>query len=195
MARDFVTVVSGLPRSGTSMMMRMLEAGGVPAVTDGERAADPDNPHGYFELEAVKRLPADVAWLEAAAGRAVKVVSALLDKLPATSRYRVVFLERDMTEVLASQRRMLERRGQATDRVADDAMATMFRRHVATTLERVRARPEMALLFLRYDEVVSKPREAAIAVDEFLGGGLDLDRMGAAVDASLYRQRVAIPAS
>src|SRR5688572_33437264 len=95
MPRDFVTVVSGLPRSGTSMMMRMLEAGGIPALTDGERTADPDNPLGYFELEAVKLLPAGTGWLTAAAGKAVKIVSALLEKLPAGPSYRVIFMERE----------------------------------------------------------------------------------------------------
>ena len=189
MARDFVTVVSGLPRSGTSMMMRMLVAGGLDAISDGERRADDDNPLGYFELEAVKRLPDDAAWLEGAEGRAVKVVSALLDKLPDTHRYRVVFLERRIEEVLASQRRMLERRGKPTDRVADEAMASMLGRHVRAALDRVRSRPSMSLLFLRYHEVVAQPAAAAASVDDFLGGGLDRDAMAAAVDASLYRQR------
>lgn len=189
MPRDFVTVVSGLPRSGTSMLMRMLEAGGVPAVTDRVRAADDDNPHGYFELEAVKALPADASWLAGAEGRAVKVVSALLDKLPAGRRYRVVFVERDIAEVLASQRRMLERRGEPADRVSDEAMAGMFRRHVAAVLERVRARPEMTLMLLRHGDVLADPAAAARTLEEFLGGGLDVAEMAAAVDGSLWRQR------
>ena len=195
MPRDFVTVVSGLPRSGTSMLMRMLEAGGIPALTDGQRGADADNPLGYFELEAVKNLPADAAWLEAATGKAVKVVSALLERLPVGHRYRILFLERDLGEVLASQRRMLERRGEPTERVRDDAMASMFRKHVAAVLERARARSEMQVMVVRHAEVLASPAECARRLDDFVGGGLDVAAMAAAVDASLWRQRVSAPAA
>jgi hypothetical protein len=189
MQRDFVTVVSGLPRSGTSMVMRMLEAGGIAALTDAERKADEDNPLGYYELEVVKRLPESTEWLERADGHAVKIISALVGKLPAGHSYRVIFLERDLREVLASQRRMLERRGEPTGRVGDDEMAAMFRRHVASTLERVRSRTDMRLLEISHAEVLSEPAAAARRVEEFLGGGLDRDAMAAAVDASLWRQR------
>lgn len=171
------------------MLMRMLEAGGVAPVTDRQRAADDDNPHGYFELEAVKELPANVSWLDGAEGRAVKVISALLDKLPPGHRYRIVFVERELDEVLASQRRMLDRRGEPTDRVGDDAMAGMFRRHVAAVLARVRERAEMQLLELRHADVLARPAQAAARVDDFLGGGLDREAMAGAVDASLWRQR------
>lgn len=194
MLREFVTVVSGLPRSGTSMLMRMLAAGGIPALTDAGRAADDDNPLGYFELEAVKRLPEGAEWLQAAEGRAVKVVSALLDHLPPGHRYRIVFIERDLREVLASQRRMLQRRGEPTDRVADAAMAGMFERHMAAVLARVRARDEMELLVLAHGEVLADPASAVQRIDGFLGGRLHRDAMIAAVDASLWRQRASAPA-
>jgi hypothetical protein len=189
-ARDFVTVVSGLPRSGTSMMMRMLEAGGIPAITDGQRRADPDNPLGYFELEAVKLLPGSAEWLEDANGKAVKVVSALLEKLPAGRQYRIVFMEREMGEVLASQRRMLERRGENVDRSRDSAMGTLFEKHVRQAIERVRARNDTKMLLLRHAEVHEDPAHAAERIDEFLGGGLDRDAMVAAIDPSLWRNRV-----
>lgn len=171
------------------MLMRMLEAGGVPPLTDGLRAADEDNPRGYWELEAVKRLPDDSAWLDHAPGRALKAVSAILDKLPPRLRYRVLFVERDIAEVLASQRRMLERRGEPTDRVPDHEMAALFARHVAGVLARAAARPEMTVKTLRHADVLRDPRAAAQAIDEFLGGGLDVDAMAAAVDPSLWRQR------
>ncbi|HNY87520.1 MAG TPA: hypothetical protein PKN23_13545, partial [Candidatus Hydrogenedentes bacterium] len=106
-----IVVVSGLPRSGTSMMMRMLAAGGMPLFTDGVRAADSDNPLGYFEHEAVKRLREDASWVPGAAGKAVKVVSALLPALPEGFQYRVILMRRPLEEVLASQRRMFGRRG------------------------------------------------------------------------------------
>lgn len=189
MPRDFITIVSGLPRSGTSMLMRMLEAGGIAAVTDGIREPDADNPKGYYELEAVKRLPDESEWLGAARGKAVKVVSALLDKLPAQHRYRVVFLERDPGEVLESQRQMLIRRGEPTDRVSDHVMSEMFGRHVAGVLARARSRPEMRVMVVRHGEVLASPASAAGMLDDFLDGGLDLDAMAAAVDASLWRQR------
>ena len=171
------------------MLMRMLEAGGIPAVSDGQRLADEDNPRGYWELEAVKRLPEDAAWVDGAKGRAVKVVSALLERLPATSRYRVLFLERDLREVLASQKRMLERRGERTDRVPDEQMATLFRKHLAGVMAKAEAREGMDLLLLAHADVLKAPQAAAARIDEFLGGGLDRDAMAAAVDASLWRQR------
>jgi hypothetical protein len=189
MPRSFVTVVSGLPRSGTSMVMRMLEAGGIAAITDGERAADEDNPLGYYELEAVKRLPASAEWLDTAGGKAVKVISALLDKLPPGPAYRVIFVERDLQEVLASQRRMLERRGEPTDRVRDDQMAAMFAKHVALVLEKARARPEMRVLVLRHGDILANPRAATARIYDFLGGGLDYEAMSRAVDAKLWRQK------
>lgn len=189
MTRDFVTIVSGLPRSGTSMLMRMVEAGGIPAVTDGLRGADDDNPRGYWELEDVKRLPEEAAWIADANGRAVKVVSALLERLPGGPRYRVLFVERDLREVLASQKRMLQRRGEPTDRVPDEQMAALFRKHLTGVLAKAGAREGMELLVLAHATVLKAPAEAAARIDEFLGRGLDCDAMAAAVDSSLWRQR------
>ena len=189
MQRDFVTVVSGLPRSGTSMLMRMLEAGGIGAVTDRERKADEDNPLGYYELEAVKRLPESSEWIASASGRAVKVVSALVVKLPPAVPYRVLFLEREIREVLASQRRMLERRGEPTDRVPDAEMAAMFGRHVASVLERLSARDDMRVMRVTHSDVLTDPMSAAARMEEFLGGGLDRAAMAASVDTKLWRQR------
>src|SRR5262245_20267166 len=109
-----IIVVSGLPRSGTSLMMQMLDRGGIPAVTDRLRAADEDNPRGYYEFEAVKRTKQDASWLPAARGRAVKLVSSLLYDLPNSEAYRVLFMQRDMDEVLESQEKMLARLGRPT---------------------------------------------------------------------------------
>lgn len=189
MSRDFVTVVSGLPRSGTSMLMRMLDAGGVPALTDKVRRPDDDNPLGYYELEVVKTLPSRPMWLDDAVGGAVKVVSALLERLPADRFYRVVFLQRDLTEVLASQRRMLEARGEPTRGVEDDAMANLFRKHLASVLEKARGRREMSLLEVGHADVLASPATTAEVLDAFLGGGLDCQAMAAAVEPRLWRQR------
>ena len=193
MPREFVTVVSGLPRSGTSMMMRMLEAGGIPALTDGRRKADVDNPLGYFEFEAVKELPTNVAWVKDAGGQAVKVVSALLDQLPRGHAFRVLYMSRDLGEVVASQGRMLERRGHPPERDGGKAMAALFVKHVASVLERVRARRDIRLLVVKHAEVLSAPGDIAQRIDEFLDGGLDCDAMAAAVDDKLWRQRASAP--
>lgn len=173
------------------MVMRMLEAGGIEPITDGLRGADADNPRGYFELEDVKALPERRAWLEAAGGRAVKVVSALLAALPGDRRYRVIFLERDMDEVLASQRAMLVRRGAPTDRVSDEAMASMFRRHLAKVRAEIAERSEIGVLDVCYRDVIHRAEAEARRIADFLGGGLDVAAMARAVEGDLYRQRSA----
>ena len=99
---DVITIVSGLPRSGTSLMMQMLEAGGMPVLTDGIRDADEDNPRGYYELEAVKRTKDDPAWLHGAPGKVVKMIYLLLYDLPTTYNYRIIFMRRPLSEVVAS---------------------------------------------------------------------------------------------
>lgn len=106
-----VVIVSGLPRSGTSMMMSMLKAGGMELLVDSQRKADDDNPKGYYELEKVKNLRHDNSWLNEASHKAVKVISILLYQLPEDIRYKIIFIKRNLDEVLASQQLMLERRG------------------------------------------------------------------------------------
>ena len=173
------------------MMMRMLEAGGVAILSDGQRRADEDNPRGYFELEAVKATARDASWLEAAAGKAVKVVSALLvDLPPAQHRYRVIFMRRDLGEVVASQAKMLERRGQAAPRESALATKELLIAHLAEVEAILRERADMALLFLSYNRAIAAPAAAAERVAAFLGGGVDVDRMIAAIEPALHRHRV-----
>ena len=153
-----VIVVSGLPRSGTSMMMKMLEAGGLPVLIDGLRAADPDNPEGYYEMERVKALDkGDTAWIADARGKGVKVISALLEYLPAAYTYRVLFMHRHMDEILRSQRKMLARRGEPVDAVADEEMAALFAKHVAKVQEWLRSRPNFTLLDVDYNAMLADP--------------------------------------
>lgn len=187
-----IVVVSGLPRSGTSMMMRMLAAGGMPLFTDGARAADGDNPLGYFEHEAVRRLREDASWVPAAAGKAVKVVSFLLPALPDGFLYRVILMRRPLGEVIASQRRMLERRGApvADPEAGDARMAALCRQHLAWTEQWLETRPGMRTLAVDYAETLAAPADAARRVAAFLGGGgLDQAAMAAAVDPALRRAR------
>jgi hypothetical protein len=186
---SFVTVVSGIPRSGTSMMMKMLTAGGMEIVTDNERKADEDNPKGYFEFEKVKELSEDNSWIGKAQGKAIKVISQLLYHLPPQYQYKVVFVHREMDEILASQKKMLERRGQPTDLIDDAVMARKFRAHVDKVVKWIDVQPNMDAVYVTYHEVVADPLTAAKDVQTFLGSELDPVAMASAVDTSLYRNR------
>jgi hypothetical protein len=183
-------VVSGLPRSGTSMLMKMLEAGGLPLVVDGLRTADEDNPKGYYEDERVKNLAKepDRRWLEAARGKAIKIISFLLKELPAQYNYRVVFMRRNLQEVLASQTKMLKRRGEGSES-SDERMRELFESDLWKALYLMKHRPQFEALEVHYREVLERPREQADRINRFLGGGLDVDSMARVADPSLYRNR------
>ena len=188
--QPIVTVVSGLPRSGTSMMMKMLEAGGIPPLTDEIREADKDNPKGYYEFERVKKLDeGDTAWLEEAQGKAVKVISALLKYLPQGYTYKVLFMRRNMEEILASQRQMLIRRGEPTDEVSDEELMELFGKHLAQVQAWVDEQPNVDVLYVSYNEVMENPLAQVVRVNHFLGDTLDAESMVAVVDRVLYRQR------
>jgi hypothetical protein len=189
MDQGTIVVVSGLPRSGTSMMMKMLEAGGVPILTDHIRTADEDNPKGYYEFERVKQIEHDQAWLPDAKGRVVKMIAALLKHLPADYAYKVIFMRRSIEEVLASQRQMLIRRGEPTDAVSDEQMAELFRRHVVRVQAWLEEQPNVETMYVEYGDIVNAPLQQAERVSEFLDGGLDVAKMAGVVDRSLYRQR------
>lgn len=185
-----VVVVSGLPRSGTSMMMKMLEAGGLPVLVDHLRQADADNPKGYYEFERVKQLDkGDKAWVAEAQGKAVKVISALLEHLPPGYQYRVIFMHRAMEEVLASQRKMLEHRGEANNQVSDEELARLFEKHLAKVQGWLRSQPHFAVLDVNYNAMLTDPRPQIRAINTFLGGILDEEKMAAIVDPNLYRNR------
>lgn len=190
-SQDKIIVVSGLPRSGTSMMMHMLQAGGIIPLTDQVRAPDLDNPKGYYEFERVKRLPqGDIGWLEDARGKCVKVISALLVYLPPSYRYDVIFMHRRIAEVLDSQRKMLSRRGQTTPD-NDGGMAALLQQHVADVHNWLANQPNFALFDADYNAMLAAPADWAARINAFLGGNLDVIRMQTAVDAALYRNRTA----
>jgi hypothetical protein len=172
------------------MAMAMLEAGGIPVVTDGRRAADASNPKGYYEYEPVKDLdkPGDHAWLAGARGKAVKIISFLLTHLPETFDYEVIFMQRDLNEVLASQNRMLESRGEPGG-AADDRMREVYEQHLAQVERFMRSRACFATLPLAYAAVVAAPSVEAARINAFLGGRLDVARMAAVADRALYRNR------
>lgn len=189
MNNETVTIVSGLPRSGTSMMMKMLQAGGLEPLTDSIRAADEDNPKGYFEFERVKQIENDKTWLLDARGRVVKLISALLKHLPPSYNYKVIFMQRAMPEILASQRQMLIRRGEPADAVPDDKMAAMFEKHLVQVQTWLAAQPNIETIYVSYNEVMNETRPQAESINSFLGGSLKVDAMIKAADPALYRQK------
>jgi hypothetical protein len=186
---DEIVIVSGLPRSGTSMLMKMLEAGGIPPLTDHIREADEDNPKGYYEFERVKQLETDKDWLPEAHGKAVKIISFLLPHLPPDFRYRIVFLRREIKEVLASQRQMLIRRGEEPDKTPDERMEMLYAKHLKQVENWLANQPGADTLYLHHHEVIADPTGAAESIRAFLGGTMDTTAMGAVVDPSLHRQR------
>jgi hypothetical protein len=189
-AMDAVVVVSGLPRSGTSMMMSMLEAGGLPLLKDDVRTADTDNPKGYFEFERVKKLrEGDVDWLPEAQGRAVKIISYLLLHLPATYDYRVIFMQRDLDEVMASQRKMLTHRGEDPNKLEEHKLKEVMRKHLLQVEDWTAQQGNIERLDVPYQQIIQKPQPFINAIDRFLGAGLDLQKMGDMIDPNLYRQR------
>ncbi len=187
---EAIIVVSGLPRSGTSMTMKMLAEGGITLLTDGVRAADESNPEGYYEFEKVKQLDkaGDLSWLNEARGKAVKIISYLLPHLPDTLDYRVLFMHRDLHEVMASQNRMLVQRGEPTG-TDDDRMLALLEEHLKKVKHAIATRSCFDVIDIDYKDVLNEPRQHATRINEFVGGGLDVERMAAAVDQKLYRTR------
>ncbi|MDP3226125.1 MAG: hypothetical protein Q8M96_23585 [Rubrivivax sp.] len=189
-ATQFITVVSGVPRSGTSLMMQMLHAGGLPVLSDGLRTADENNQRGYFEFEPVKRLRSDRSWLPQARGHAVKIIHLLLRELllDGSLQYRIVLMQRPLDEVLASQRTMLQREGKAAP-----ADAELLKKAFASQLSQLdtwlAAQPSIAVMPVPYHQVLREPQSVAEALNNFLGLNLDTAAMVRVVDPALHRQR------
>ncbi len=187
---EAIIIVSGLPRSGTSMTMKMLADGGMELLTDGVRTADESNPEGYYEFEKVKQLDkaGDLSWLNDARGKAVKIISYLLRYLPDSLNYRVIFMHRNLHEVIASQNKMLVQRDEPAG-ADDDRMLALFEEHSKHVKHLMASRSCFDVIEISYNEVLDRSRQQATRINEFLGGGLDVERMAAAVDQQLYRNR------
>jgi len=184
-----IIVVSGLPRSGTSMMMKMLAEGGLPILTDSIRGMDEDNPNGYFEFELVKQLAdGNAKWLADANGRAVKIISQLLEYLPSEHKYKVIFMERDIKEILSSQRKMLERRREG-HQINDAEMEKQFGDHLGNVKFWLARQPNMEALYMNYNHLISIPSNSMIAIQDFIGIPLDIEKMKAVPTRDLYRNR------
>ena len=187
---ETVIVVSGLPRSGTSMMMKMLEAGGLEILQDHIRVPNEDNPKGYYEFERVKKLPeGDTAWLDEAAGKVVKIITQLLMHLPDTHSYRVLVMRRSIPEILASQAKMLERRGEAGGEVSDEQMTALFEKHLKQVYVWMDQQSNLEYIDVSYNEALSDPIPTIARIQAFLGGDLDTAAMAQVVDPNLYRNR------
>jgi hypothetical protein len=185
-----IVVVSGLPRSGTSMAMKMLEAGGLPVLVDGRRTADGSNPNGYYEFEPVKDLDTtrSTAWLADARGKAVKIISLLLTHLPESYDYQVILMRRNLDEIIASQNAMLDARGQG--RGADDERTReLYEAHLEQVERFLARRSCFSTLPVDYGEVVAEPRTQALRINAFLERALDIDRMATVAEPALYRNR------
>ncbi len=186
---DSIIVVSGIPRSGTSMLMKMLSAGGLDVATDNLRKADRDNPKGYYEFEKVKELDNDAAWLEEMKGKGIKIISHLLQRLPLHLRYKIVFIKRDIREVLASQKKMYDRLQKAPDAVKDPVLARKFNVHLRKIDQWIRENGNIDCLYVQHRDVIRSPLERAREIQAFLDAPLDVDAMADVVTPDLYRNR------
>lgn len=190
-SKQSITIVSGLPRSGTSMMMSALKAGGMPLMTDEVREADPNNPKGYYEFERVKKLSkGDDAWLDSASGKAVKVISALLEYLPPDYQYQVIFMERNIHEILASQRRMLVRTGKEQQHpVADETIQQSYQNHLSEVKSWLADKDWIDTLYVSYNQILQQPLEEFNRVAKFLEDRVNPRAMAKVVEPSLYREK------
>jgi tetratricopeptide (TPR) repeat protein len=184
-----ITIVSGMPRSGTSMMMQMLRAGGLEILTDNARANDENNPKGYLEYEKVKSLATDNSWMEEGQGKVIKVIAQLLQFLPAAYQYNVIFMEREMEEIIRSQQIMLGKKAEVEKKIYPTALADTFKKQLEKTRSWLKAHPQFKVMYVPYTDVINEPEEVAENLSMFLDTDLDIDRMIASVDKDLYRNR------
>jgi hypothetical protein len=184
-----ITIVSGLPRSGTSLMMQMLQAGGIPVLTDHIRTEDESNPCGYLEYEPVRTLPRNSTWVEQAEGHVVKVISQLLSFWPATHNAQIIFMERRLEEVIESQQRMLTRMGKSVPAGQPDVLRKAFQQHLAHIRKWIPEQPNLDVLFVDYGNAVTHPRRVAQQVADWLEPSLAVEAMFSVVDPTLYRCR------
>ena len=186
---NVITIVSGLPRSGTSMMMQILEFGGMKVVTDNIRKANEDNPYGYYEYEKVKEIKEDTGWLKETRGKAFKMVSQLLYDLPSDENFKVIFMKRKMNEILASQSKMLERMGSRKDGTSDVKMGEFFNKHLLKVIDWMESRKYIDVLYIDYNDLLINPDEHIKTLNRFLNYKLNEEKAVKVIDKSLYRNR------
>lgn len=187
--RDYMIIVSGLPRSGTSMMMKAIDAGGIEPIIDHIRKADEDNPKGYYEFELVKKTKEDASWIKDASGKVVKMVYRLLYDLPAETQYRVIFMQRDLKEILDSQSKMLERSGKSGGGIPDEQMKALFEAELSKCKKWLAQQPNFKALYIDHRDMINDGAAQALKISDFLDGGLNTEAMAGVVDPALYRNR------
>ena len=170
------------------MLMQLLHNGGIPALTDGQRVADDDNPRGYFEYEPATNLSRDATWVPNAHGKVVKLALPLVQRLPAGELYRLLIIDRDLREVVASQRKMLERLGRGGANLSDEALMREYERQRDRVAAWLNRRPEIAVLPVRYEQVLADSLKVSGEIAGFLGRPFQIQAAAAAVDPSLRRQ-------
>ena len=194
---ESLVVVTGLPRAGTSMLMQMLASGGIPVLTDDVRIADEDNPRGYYEFEPVKKLMSDSRWLRDAKGKAVKIVAPLVPSIPRGIPLRLIVIERDLDEILASQEKMIERRGEKISGTVErrERLKAEYRRTLRRVAKWIGNRADASVLALERSAILQDATGASERIREFLEGGVNVSAMAAAVDPSLHRNRQGVRAT
>ena len=186
-----IIVVSGLPRTGTSMMMKMLEAGGIEVITDSVRKADRDNPKGYYELERVKTIKHDAGWLDGAEGKAFKMVTKLLPYLPAKHQYQIILMERSLPEVLASQKKMLARLNKPMPKADDATMVRYYRNHIEKIKTWLSSKRNIDYISIVYNKIIDNPKGSIDELCEFLQANAHCGKMLDVIDEKLYRNKIA----
>ena len=185
-----VVIVSGLPRSGTSMMMKMIVEGGLQALTDGLRQANSDNPNGYFEHESVKELSkGNLNWMKDANGKAVKVISSLLEYLPSQHSYKIIFMERDLNEVLASQKKMLTNRNEKST-LNNIELKQQFQEHLKTVKAWLVRQPNIEVLYVNFNEMMANPVPLCTRITNFIDLPMSIENMLTVPNKTLYRNRL-----
>jgi hypothetical protein len=183
-----ITIVTGLPRSGTSMLMQMLKKGGMEILSDHIRQADESNPKGYYEYEKIKSLPQDNSWMAQAEGKAVKIIVQLLKFIPSNFNYKILFIERNIEEVMASQTKMLRRMGKTAGN--NEALKPIFLRQAEEVKAWLSESPNIETLYLQYAAIIQNPVDSANQIARFLNSDWDASSAVNSVDANLYRERI-----
>jgi tetratricopeptide (TPR) repeat protein len=184
--KDQIVIVSGLPRSGTSLMMQMLHKGGIEVLTDHDRKADESNPKGYFEYNPVMSIHKDNFWLGEAKNKSVKVVAPLLKFLSPEYRYKVIFMNRDLTEIIKSQQKMI---GKNPD-VLPFKLFEAFNKQLDQVEIWKQKEPGVELMYLNYKDVLDNTDDVINKLSSFIGLDLNASEMIGCVDKTLYRNKV-----
>tara|TARA_B100000401_G_C52698713_1_gene668011 strand:- start:9 stop:1046 length:1038 start_codon:yes stop_codon:yes gene_type:complete len=184
-----IIIVSGLPRSGTSMMMQILSAGGLDILTDKKRTPDDNNPRGYYEYEPVKKLMIDKSWLPQAKGKVVKVIAQLIPYLPSNFNYKIVFMRRPMDEVLKSQQVMLGKEKDVKSKAFPSGLNNAFQKQLNRVDEWVESQANIDVININYKDIISSPENELESLVSFLDKPLEIDKLKSAIDKKLYRNK------